>query len=245
MAEERAKNAASVDSMENSVKSRQKEILAMKIFQSDMDDAVADNMAPSGDALIHKLGTPRDDASMHARQIPAALSHALAKWRGAVDGSRLHPAAKRIGDTGRLQAGNYKETKARAPSGSRPPSRARGPSTPGSASGPAMSPGSIYKAHNAKAPTGTPLNTKISRPHLSDPISITPSPGGAAAPEENPPAETGDNKKKNKKLEIFTVDYDRTLLIGQSGATTAERKLAPWPDGTRTANVHGDDEETE
>eukprot|EP00959_Pyramimonas_sp_CCMP1952_P013966 295306-Pyramimonas_sp.AAC.1 len=109
MAEERVKNAASVENAENLVESCQKEILAMKIFQSDMDDAVAKNMALLGgaiqitqrisepqlrDTITHKLGAPRDDASMYARQLSAALSHALAKWRGAVDGSRLHPAVK-------------------------------------------------------------------------------------------------------------------------------------------------------
>ncbi|CAK0904609.1 unnamed protein product [Prorocentrum cordatum] len=234
------------------------EIFAIKIFQYDTDDAVANNMAFLGgaiqiaqrisepqlrDAIAHKLGAPRDGASMYARQPSAALSHALAKWRGAADGSRLHPAVKQVGEIGRLQAGSYRKAQARAPSRSRSPSRARPPSTP--ASGSAMGPGSIYKAYHAKAPTGTPLNARISRPHLSDPISIASSPGGAAAPRKNPPAEAGDKKKNNDKFEIFTVDYDRAPLIGQSGATTAEYKLAPGPDGMCTAKVHGDDKETE
>eukprot|EP00959_Pyramimonas_sp_CCMP1952_P129791 2714270-Pyramimonas_sp.AAC.1 len=79
--------------MENLVKSCQKEILAMQIPHSDMDDVVANNMAFLGgviqiaqrisepqlrDAIAHKLGTPRDDASMYARQLSAALSHVLA-----------------------------------------------------------------------------------------------------------------------------------------------------------------------
>ena len=195
----------------------------MKIYQSDMDDVVANNMAFLGgviqitqrisepqlrDALIKKLGTPKDDASMYARQISAALSNILYKWRGAVDGSRLHPAVRQIGDIGRLQAGKTK----RAPSRSRSPSRTRVASTPGSASGSAMSPGSIYKAYNVKAPTGIPLSmgAKTLRPHASDPISIASSPGGAAAPKKNIPSETGKEKKKNEK-EIFTVDYDGTL----------------------------------
>ncbi|CAK0837380.1 unnamed protein product, partial [Prorocentrum cordatum] len=161
------------------------------------------------DAITHELGAPRNDASMYAKQLSASLSHALAKWRGDVDGSRSHPAVKQVGEIGRLQAG------------------------------------SIYKARHAKAPTGTPLNAKILRPHLGDPISVAPSPGGAAAPRGNLPAETGDKKKNNEKFEIFTVDYDRAPLIGQSGATTAECKLAPGPDGMCAAKVHGDDEETE
>eukprot|EP00959_Pyramimonas_sp_CCMP1952_P309415 6475160-Pyramimonas_sp.AAC.1 len=74
-----------------------------------MDDVVANNTAFLGgaiqitqrisepqlrDAITHKLGTPRDDASMYARQFPAALSRVLAKWGGAVAGSRLRPAVK-------------------------------------------------------------------------------------------------------------------------------------------------------
>ena len=158
MAEERVKNTASVESMENLVKSCQKEILAMKIYSSDMDDIVANNMAFLGgaiqltkrisepqvrDAVINKLGVPRDDASMYARQISAALSNVITKWRGAKDGSKLHPAVKQIGEIGRLGPG---KTKTRAPSRSRSPRRAA--STPASASGSAMSPGSIYKAHH-------------------------------------------------------------------------------------------------
>ncbi|CAK0899827.1 unnamed protein product, partial [Prorocentrum cordatum] len=223
MAEERAKNAASVESVENSVKSCQKEILAMTIFPSDMDDVVVNNMAFLGgviqitqrisepqlrDAIAHKLGTPRDDAGMYARQLPAALSRVLAEWRGAVDGPRVHPAVRQVGEIGRLQAG------------------------------------CIYNARHAKAPRGIPLNAKILGPHLSDPIDIASSPGGAAAPRK-PPAETGDKRMKSDKFEIFTVDYDRMLVIGQIGATTAEYKLAPGPDGMCAAEVHGDDKETE
>ena len=44
MSDERAKNAASVESMERLVKSCQKEILALRIYSSDMDDVVANNM---------------------------------------------------------------------------------------------------------------------------------------------------------------------------------------------------------
>ncbi|CAK0880062.1 unnamed protein product, partial [Prorocentrum cordatum] len=176
---ERAKNAASVESTEDLVKSCQKEILAMKVFQSDMDDAVANNMAFLGGAIqiAQWISEP---------QLRDAIAHELGTPRG-----------------------------------------------------------SIHKAHRVKAPTGIPLNAKILRPHLSDPISVASSPGGAAAPRGDLSAETGGKKKNNEKFEIFIVDYDRMPLIGQSGATTAECKLAPGPDGARTAKVHGDDKETE
>ena len=255
------KNTASVENMENLVKSCQKEVLALKIYSSDMDDVVANNMGFLGgciqitqrisepqlrDAVVRKLGMSKDDANMYARQLAAALSNVLDKWRRAVDASKMHPAVKQIGDIGRLQPG-YKKTKARATSRSRSPSRTRVACTPGSASG-SMSPGSIYKAYNVKVPTGIPLSmgAKTLRPHTSDPISIAPSPGGAAAaPKKNLPTETGDKKKKNEKLEIFTVDYERMLLIGQSGGTTTEYKVTPGPDGMCTANVHGEDKATE
>ena len=94
MSDERVKNKASVESMGRLVKSCQKEILALKVYSSDMDDVVANNMGFLGgciqltqrisepqlrDAVIHKLGMPKDDASMYARQLSAALSNVIEK----------------------------------------------------------------------------------------------------------------------------------------------------------------------
>ncbi|CAK0877084.1 unnamed protein product, partial [Prorocentrum cordatum] len=158
MSDARVKNAASAESMENMVKSCQKEILALKVYSSDVDDVVANGMGFLGgciqishrtsepelrDAVIHELGMPR----------------------------------------------------------------------------------SIHKACNAKPPMGIPLSKKSLKQRASDSID-------------------GDEKKNDENLEICTVDYERMLLIGQNGATTTECKLAPGPDGMRTAKVHGDDKET-
>ena len=173
MTEERVKNTASVESMENLVKSCQKEILAMKVFQSDMGDLVANNMAFLGgaiqltkrisepqvrDAVINKLGVPRDDASMYARQISAALSNVISRFRKATDGSKLHPAVQQIGSIGRLEPGSGNKKQTRTPSRSpRSRSPARAASTSASASASAMSPGTIYRAYGVKPPTGIPL----------------------------------------------------------------------------------------
>eukprot|EP00959_Pyramimonas_sp_CCMP1952_P207010 4330370-Pyramimonas_sp.AAC.1 len=74
MSDARVKNAASAESMENMVKSCQKEILALKVYSSDVDDVVANGMGFLGgciqishrtsepelrDAVIHELGMPR------------------------------------------------------------------------------------------------------------------------------------------------------------------------------------------
>eukprot|EP00959_Pyramimonas_sp_CCMP1952_P188406 3939995-Pyramimonas_sp.AAC.1 len=77
MSDERAKNTAPVESMESMERSRQKEIRSLNVYSSDMDDAVASGMGFLGgcvqiahrisepqlrDAVIHKLGVPKDDA---------------------------------------------------------------------------------------------------------------------------------------------------------------------------------------
>ncbi|CAK0790393.1 unnamed protein product, partial [Prorocentrum cordatum] len=109
MTEERVKNTASVESMDSLVKSCQKEILAMRTYQYDIDDLVANSMAFLGgaiqltkrisepqvrDASINVLGVPSDDARMYAREISAALSHVFRNFRNATYGSKLHSAVQ-------------------------------------------------------------------------------------------------------------------------------------------------------
>ena len=119
-ASQRTKNEISQEDLDALVKSCQKEVLRMNVYQSEMDDVCSQNMSFLQGAIrfthrlnqnqlvkscVDRLGMPNDDAKMYSKQMVAAMSHVMSKSRKAHSGKRLHPAVKQILDVGNIDVG--------------------------------------------------------------------------------------------------------------------------------------------
>lgn len=195
---QRVKNEISQGDLDAVVKSCQKEVLRMNVYQSEMDDVCSHNMSFLQNAIrfthrlnqqqlvkscVDKLGMPQDDAKMYSKQMVAALSHVMSKSRKAFTGKRLHPAVRQIMDVGNIEMGknsqgsgervadgklSASESSERFGDRSRTPSR----SFSTAATFGETSPRQIYKAYGVKAPVGLPLGTRILKPMPSEAVSV-------------------------------------------------------------------------
>ena len=197
-ASQRAKNEISQDDLDALVKSCQKEVLRMNVYQCEMDDVCSQNMSFLQGAIrfthrlnqhqlvkscVDKLGMPQDDAKMYSRQMVAAMSHVMSKSRKAFTGKKLHPAVRQIMDVGNIEMGKGSQgsgervaeeklgaSESSGRLGDRSPTPPRSFSTAATLGQP--SPRQIYKAYGVKVPVGLPLGTRTLKPMPSEAVSV-------------------------------------------------------------------------